>query len=63
MVMEGGNRNMLIEPNERRIILSQQDIIDAIALYLRDQHGYDPRTLQIEIHYDERVGFESYVLY
>lgn len=39
--------------------LSEQDIIDGVAMYLRDYHNFEPQRLVIELFYDEATGYSA----
>jgi hypothetical protein len=38
---------------------TEQDIIDGIAMYLRDTHNFDPYRLSIELFFEEGKGFSA----
>jgi hypothetical protein len=39
--------------------LSEQDIIDAAAIYLETYHHFDPNQLVIQLFYEEETGFSA----
>lgn len=39
--------------------LTEQDLIDSVAVYLRDYHNFDPNRLFIELLFDEAKGFSA----
>lgn len=41
--------------------LTEQDLIDAVAVYLRDYHNFDPQRLSIELFFEEEKGFWAIV--
>lgn len=41
--------------------LTEQNMIDAIATYLRDYHKFDPTRLEIELFFEEGKGFWAVV--
>jgi hypothetical protein len=47
---------------EEQYYLSEQDLIDGIALYLADFHNFDPRRLEIDLTFSEREGFGANIL-
>ncbi|MDD9148525.1 YxcD family protein [Sporolactobacillus sp. CQH2019] len=45
------------------IIIPEQDVVNAICLYLADKKGMAPENIQVELMYDDDYGFsaEAYV--
>lgn len=43
--------------------LDEQDVIDAIAVYLRDYHQFDPEQLRINLLFTEDEGIGAKILY
>jgi hypothetical protein len=41
--------------------LSEQDIIDAAAIYLDEYHNFDPIQLSIELKYEEEKGVSAVI--
>ncbi|WP_018130269.1 DUF2653 family protein [Effusibacillus pohliae] len=39
--------------------ISEQDLIDGVAIYLRDYHNFDPQRLLIELFFEEGKGFSA----
>lgn len=42
--------------------ITEQDIIDGIAVYLRDYHNFDPYRLEIELFFEEGNGFSAEIV-
>jgi hypothetical protein len=49
--------------SSRTIFMNEQNLIDAIAVYLRDQHQFDPNRLGIELLFEDGKGFFAGVEY
>jgi hypothetical protein len=46
--------------NDRKTYpLSEQDIIDATAIYLDEYHNFDPNRLSVELIYEKETGFSA----
>jgi hypothetical protein len=41
--------------------LSEQDIIDGIAMYLSDYHNFDPNQIDVELFFEEDKGFSAVI--
>jgi hypothetical protein len=41
--------------------MSEQDLIDAVAVYLRDYHRFDPNRLTVELFFEPDKGFWAIV--
>jgi hypothetical protein len=46
-----------IQSDQKIHQLSEQDIIDATAIYLDEYHNFDPNQLLIELLFEEEKGF------
>lgn len=42
-----------------RYSLTEQEVIDAIAVYLSDYHQFDPKRLAIELQFQQSDGFTA----
>lgn len=40
-------------------LLDEKEIIDAIAVYLRDYYSFDPNLLRIDLQFSEEGGIEA----
>ncbi|MGZ6505353.1 MAG: DUF2653 family protein, partial [Tumebacillaceae bacterium] len=47
--------------NYHRFQLNEQDLIDAVAIFLSEQHRFDPHRLAIELFYEEGHGFSAVI--
>jgi hypothetical protein len=48
--------------NDRRMFqLSEQDMIDAVALYLDRQHNFDPNILTTELMFEPEKGISAVI--
>ncbi|MEK3723364.1 DUF2653 family protein [Paenibacillus sp. FSL H8-0034] len=45
--------------NQKTYQLSEQDIIEAAAIYLEAYHHFDPNQLWIQLFYEEGTGFSA----
>jgi hypothetical protein len=48
-----------VDNGQYKYPLSEQDIIDGVAIYLRDYHNFDPKRLVIELFFDEGQGYSA----
>jgi hypothetical protein len=56
----GGIRATVELSGERRLFdLSEQDLIDGVALYLATYHAFDPQRLSVELAFDESEGITA----
>lgn len=44
-----------------RYQLNEQDLIDAVAIFVADEHRIDPQALEIELYFEEDRGFSAVV--
>ncbi|BCJ87102.1 DUF2653 family protein [Effusibacillus dendaii] len=44
-----------------RYDLTEQDLIDSVAVYLSEYHQFDPQKLTVELLFEENNGFSAYV--
>ncbi|TCP29306.1 uncharacterized protein DUF2653 [Scopulibacillus darangshiensis] len=42
-----------------RVKVSEQDIINALCLYIADKKGLPPQEVEIELMYDDKYGFSA----
>jgi hypothetical protein len=47
---------------EEQYYLSEQDLVDGVALYLAEFHNFDPRRLDINLLFSEVEGFAADIL-
>ncbi|UOF88840.1 YxcD family protein [Fodinisporobacter ferrooxydans] len=56
-IHQGGWRS-----GDQQYYLSEQDLIDGIAVYLADFHQFNPQRLEIDLSFSERDGFGATIL-
>jgi hypothetical protein len=50
-----------VKKDRKTYTLSEQDIIDAAAIYLEDYHNFDPVQLSVELTYNEDKGISAVI--
>jgi HJR/Mrr/RecB family endonuclease len=59
----GFQARVFIGRNSAQIdFMNQQDVIDAVAFYLAEEHNFIPEKLSIELLFNEEEGFTAYVI-
>jgi hypothetical protein len=56
---KGISATLNIQKNQKAYQLSEQDIIDAAAIYLDEYHQFDPNQLLIQLLFKEEKGFSA----
>ncbi|NHN35307.1 DUF2653 family protein [Paenibacillus agricola] len=56
---KGISATLKIQKDQRTYELSEQDIIDASAIYLEEYHKFDPNQLLIQLLFEETNGFSA----
>lgn len=46
----------------QNIHLTEQNIIDGIAMYLADYHNFIPESLKVNLQFNETVGIEAVII-
>lgn len=54
---KGFSAHLYEDRSNRTIYMNEQQLIDAVAVYLRDQHQFDPNRLGIELFFEDGKGF------
>jgi hypothetical protein len=58
---KGISAETTVKNDRKTYTLSEQDIIDAAAIYLDEYHNFDPIQLSIELIYDEDKGISAII--
>jgi hypothetical protein len=56
---KGISATLNIQKDKKTYQLSEQDIIDATAIYLDEYHKFDPTQLSIQLLFAEEKGFSA----